>query len=205
MKFQFDESTASGWAELTATPIDFDAFPPVGRLRVQWPLGEQSIDRIALAASLVFSPWIAGRCDLPKPFSALTNQRITEWFQNQGIWVTPTPVRAGGLPLPRGQHTFEIVDGERRTEHSGLILAPALAGSGPSTAGMRIASNLDSLAAFVDSPAHRHLIRLGAAVLVAESLAINVLHYPAFADECPDDFAAASRLLECAALGLHHD
>src|SRR5699024_4797064 len=81
MQLEYMPPSLAGWAEIAATPTDFDAYPPVPKLRVKWPLGEANVDRTAVAASLIFAPWIAGRCDHIRQFSALTEQRLVEWFQ----------------------------------------------------------------------------------------------------------------------------
>ncbi|MGP5036766.1 hypothetical protein [Brachybacterium alimentarium] len=202
MKLLYTAPSAEGWAEISASRIDFDANPPLNQLRVCWPLGEANVDRTAIAASLVFSPWIAGRCDLIRPFSALTEQRIVEWFQRQAIWVAPTPVRAGGLPLPRGSRQFHLSgEGTRSNAHS-LTLVESLHGSGESGSTTHVATNANILMSSAPSISAAFEIRLGVAVLVAESLSINELIDPEFANAAPEAFGHARQLLECVALGL---
>ena len=104
---------APRWASLKAEIIDFDGLPPVDTLRVDWPQETTSSDRIAAAGALAFSHWSAGRMDFQKPISALTAQRISEWYAADHVWVTPGPVRAGGLSLPRGSRAASV----RITDH----------------------------------------------------------------------------------------
>ncbi|MGP9707008.1 hypothetical protein [Brachybacterium sp. AOP24-D1-21] len=202
MKLIYTAPTPQGWAEVIASRIDFDAAPPIDRLRVCWPLGEANVDRTAIAAALVFSPWVAGRCDLIRPFSALTEQRIVEWFQQKAIWVAPTPVRAGGLPLPRGTRRFHLSgDGNGEGAHF-LALMDSLHGSGETGTTTRVATNAGVLMSNAPSESAAFEIRLGVAVLVAESLSVNELIDPEFAAAAPEAFGRAQRLLECVALGL---
>lgn len=202
MKLVYTAPDAQGWAEIAASPVDFDAMPPLSRLRVCWPLGEANVDRTAIAASLVFSPWIAGRCDLIRPFSALTEQRLVEWFQQQALWVAPTPVRAGGLPLPRGTRRFHLSGDPSGADAPHLALKDSLHGSGESGSTTHVATNAGVLMSNAPSDSAAFEIRLGIAVLVAESLSINELVDPEFAAVAPEAFGRAQRLLECVALGL---
>lgn len=200
MKLTYTAPSPQGWAEIAAAPVDFDAFPPLDRLRVCWPLTEANVDRTAVAASLVFAPWIAGRCDLQRPFSALTEQRIVEWFQHKSIWVAPTPVRTGGLPLPRGMRRVHLSGGN--TDSQSLELVDPLRGSGESGTSVRIATNAGTLMAHAPSAVAAFEIRLGVAVLAAESMSINELIDPEFAATDSEAFNRAKRLLECVAIGL---
>ncbi|MEE1650726.1 hypothetical protein V1260_07960 [Brachybacterium sp. J144] len=200
MKFTYVPPTPQGWAEIQTSRVDFDAHPPVDRLRVCWPLGEANVDRTAVAASLVFAPWTAGRCDFLQPFSALTGQRITEWFQEAPVWVSPTPIRAGGLSLPRGRRRFRL-SGDGGDELR-LTLVDSLLGSSESDEEVRVASNLSVLMANAPTTAASFAMRLGVAVLVADSLSVNEFIDPEFAAEAPQSFTHAQRLLESVALGL---
>ena len=182
--------------------MDFDANPPLNHLRVCWPLGEANVDRTAVAASLAVAPWIAGRCDLIRPFSALTEQRIVEWFMEQSIWVSPNPVRTGGLPLPRGTLEFHLSGEGNGADTRFLTFVDSLQGSGESGSATRIATNINALMWNAPSESSAFEIRLGMAVLVAESLSINELIDPEFAEAAPEAFGRAQRLLECVALGL---
>lgn len=202
MKFTYVPPTPQGWAEIQTARVDFDANPPVDRLRVCWPLGEANVDRTAVAASLVFAPWTAGGCDFLRPFSALTGQRITEWFQEASVWVSPTPIRAGGLPLPRGRRRFRL-SGDGGDELR-LALVDSLLGSSESDEEVRVASNLRVLMANAPTRASSFEMRLGVAVLVADSLSVNEFIDPEFAAEEPQSFTHAQRLLESVALGLRN-
>lgn len=204
MKLVYTAPNTEGWAEISASRVDFDADPPLNRLRVCWPLGEANVDRTAIAASLVFSPWIAGRCDMKRPFSALTEQRIVEWYQQQAIWVAPTPVRAGGLPLPRGTRRFHLSDDGNGPEAYFLAIVDSLHGSGESGPRTQVATNAEVLMSNAPSKAAAFEIRLGVAVLVAESLSIDEFVDPEFAAAAPEAFGRARRLLECVALGLRN-
>lgn len=202
MKLVYTAPNPQGWAEIAASRVDFDAEPPLNRLRVCWPLGEANVDRTAVAASLVFSSWIAGRCDLIRPFSALTEQRIVEWFQQQAIWVAPIPIRAGGLPLPRGTRRFHLSGDKDGADTLFLALVESLHGSGESGPATHVATNAGVLMSNAPSESAAFEIRLGVAVVVAESLSINELVDPEFAAAAPEAFGRAQRLLECVALGL---
>lgn len=200
MKLLYVPPTTSSWTEISAAQVDVDAVPPVTRLRLCWPLGEVNADRTAVGAVLAFSPWIGGRCDLEHEFSALTGQRLVEWFQDQGIWVAPSPVHAGPLPLPRGSHRYSL-SGDASASPE-LRFADSLCGSGESPAGVRIASNLGILIANAPTIAAGFEMRLGAAVLIAESLSISELVDPEFEAAAPEAFSRAQRLIECVGLGL---
>lgn len=203
MKLSYSAPDPAGWAEIQTARIDFDGQPPVDRFRVSWPLGEANVDRTAVAASLIFSPWIAGRCDHLRPFSALTEQRIVEWYQGEAVWVAPNPVRAGGLPLPRGSRRLRL-SGTPSGAHDEdvLSLVPTELGSGRAGSDIRVACNLAALTACAPSRTAALTMRLGAAVLVAESLSTNEIIDEEFAEISPEAFDAAARLLECTALGL---
>lgn len=56
MRLEYATSETGSWSEITATPIDFDGYPPLNRFRVNWPIADANVDRTAIAASLVFSP-----------------------------------------------------------------------------------------------------------------------------------------------------
>lgn len=203
MKLTYAHPAESGWVEIRAERTDFDGFPPIDRFRIQWPLGEANVDRTAVAASLIFSPWIAGRCDHGRPFSALTEQRIVSWFQHHSTWVAPNPVRAGGLPLPIGTRRLRVSGAPTGAPDEDLLrLVPSGYGSGREGNEHRIASNLAALGAGLDSDLVRLQMRLGVAVLVADSLSANELIDEEFAAYDPASFDAAARLLECTALGL---
>lgn len=202
MKFEYGTVAASGWAEISTEPTDFDAVPPLEKLRVNWPLESISVDRAVVSTSLVFSSWIAGRCDFPEPFSALTAQRITEWFQSQSIWVSPNPIRTGGLPLPRGNKRLILSGDSRRTNDIQLHLEPSERGTTTDGEAFHIATNAGVLMANAPTPAARLGIRLGIAVLVSESLGVDEVIDPEFAAESPQEFASAARFIECVALGL---
>lgn len=207
MRLEYMPPSLTGWAEIAATPIDFDAHPPVPKLRVKWPLGDANVDRTAVAASLIFAPWIAGRCDHIRPFSALTEQRIVEWFQGERIWVAPTPVRAGGLLIPRGTRRILIGSPNSSTQgpHLRLQAVSPLAGSGKDSGVTRIATNLEVFLHNSPAPEARYCMEVGFAVLVAESLFANEIIHPEFGMESPVAFAAAARLLESVSLGLRRD
>lgn len=200
MKLEYSAPSFQGWAEISASRTDFDGVPPLDRLRICWSLGEANVDRTALAASLIFSPWIAGRCDHERPFSALTAQRIVEWFRHHSIWVSPTPIRTGGLPLPRGTQRFHLSGGDDESRR--LIVVTPRQGSGEQGRTVRVATNAGMLMASAPSPAVAFEIRLGIGVLMAESLSVNEFVDPEFAAAEPEAFTRAQKLLECVALGL---
>lgn len=190
--------------ELGAERTDFDAYPPIQKLRANWPIGAPNVDRAAVAASLVFAPWIAGSCEHPQPFSALTAQRLAEWFQQQNIWVSPGPVRKGGLPLPRGRDRLHLSGTSLVPGEISLRFVASDQGSGQAEGHVRIAGNTEMLMNQAPGRAEALLIRLGSAVLVAESLSVNEIVDPEFAADHPNEFHAAARLLECTALGLRN-
>ncbi|WP_422115741.1 hypothetical protein [Brachybacterium sp. UNK5269] len=204
MRLEYTPPEADGWAEIAANPIEFDANPPLQKLRVQWPLGDANVDRTAVASSLIFSPWIAGRCDHIRPFSALTVQRIVEWFQTQNIWVSPTPVRSGGLQIPRGHRRIRLGTPHEIDDSAMTILnfvAP-LAGSGQDGDSVQIASNVGTLLQNAPTQADRFAMEIGLGVLLAGSLSASEFIYPEFAASSPDAFAAVARLIESVSLGL---
>lgn len=206
MRFVVRSEAGSPWFELAAEPVEADGFPPVPSLRLQWPLGDLQADRLAIGAVLTFSPWLAGHIDLPAQISALTAQRITEWAQTQGLWHSVSSIRAGGLPIPRGHRRITLCgDGdEPDADPSGtaLVFVPSREGTSESTDSLRIASNVAVLMAGVPQGPARGLIRLGAAVLLAEQLGAASLKDATLWETDRDEFRAAARLLESVALGL---
>lgn len=205
MKLEYKTAESGLWNRLSATPVDFDAFPPVPDFRIQWTLGDANVDRTAVAASLIFSPWIAGRCDHLRPFSALTEQRLVEWFSYKGIWVAPTPVRAGGLPIPRGNARLWISDPTPELQDLALALVPPDGGSGQMSGIVRVASNASFFELNAPTREDAFCIRVGVATLLAESLHVDEIVDPQFFQSAPDDFLAVRRLLECVSIGLSHD
>jgi len=202
MKLEYRAPGESGWAEIVTTRTDSDGYPPVERLRVQWPIDEANVDRAAIASSLVFSPWLIGRCDLLRPFSALTERRIVEWFQEQDVWVAPNPIRAGGLPIPKGTKRVYLSGSPHASHEHSLVIVKSHMGSGIVGNEMRVASNAHLLIQHAPHPAARFSIRLGVAVLLAEAFSVNEFVDPEFAHTCPEEFQAASRMIECVSLGL---
>lgn len=211
MKLQHLKNPGSGWTEISAHPGDADAHPPLPSLRLDWPLGDGGPDRFAVGASLAFAPWMAGASDLVEPFSALTAQRLSEWFARQGVWASPGPVRTGGVLVPGGSRRLHLVEDAAgsgssvrapEAEDLRMHLVPSEEGSSVRGSEVRIATNAGILGADATGIADRHAMRLAVAVLVAASLRVGVIVAPAFSAESPEEFAAAARLLECVSLGL---
>lgn len=206
MRFEYTAPAGNGWAEIAASPVDFDAFPPVKRLRTQWPLGDANVDRAAVAASLIFAPWIAGRCDHMRPFSALTAQRLVEWFQEQAIWISPTPVRSGGLQIPRGHLRLHLGSTGNSSDPGAVNLraVSSLSGSGQQGNSVHVATNLGAFLQGSPGPASRYAMEVGFGVLLSESLSANELVHPEFASASPEEFLKVARLVESVSLGLRH-
>lgn len=206
MQYAFDSTGASGWATLTAKPVDADGYPPLEAVRVRWPMSIPQIDRIAVASALIFSPWAVGRMDLQTPCSALTAQRLTEWSQSHGQWISISNIRAGGLPIPVGTKSAEIVESpcSNLTTDSNfrLFFGDTLSGSSHRSSQCQVASNINVLECCAPSVEIAYQIRLGLAVLVAEALDITRFSFPAFQTKAPIEFEHARRLLECVSLGL---
>ncbi|MFC0675707.1 hypothetical protein [Brachybacterium hainanense] len=202
MRFTTSAADGGSWTELLASRTDFDGHPPLDRLRLFWPLASGSPDRDAVALSLIFSPWVAGRSEHPAPFSALTEQRIVEWFQSQRIWASAGPVRIGGLPLPRGTRRL-LLSGSPSSEREVLLrLVPSTEGGMVQEQEVHVATNAGTLIAHAPDATSAFSMRLGVAVLLAESLSITEIVDPEFAASAPEQFRAAARLVECVALGL---
>lgn len=204
MKFSFEQSE-NGWAEIEASPYAFDAYPPIDTLRISWPLAGMSPDRLVVGCTLVFAPWSAGVSVFPEQFSALTSQRVVEWFQLSSISVLPTPVRAGGLPLPRGVRRAAVAHSGVPGADLTVAFRESHLGSTWSAGRVDLASNIGALAGSVDCDVLRLQMRLGAAVLVAESLGVNEIVDPELREADPAAFDSAARLLECVALGLRDE
>lgn len=224
MRLEHHGDAESSWTEVTGEPADFDAHPPVPRLRLDWPLGEAGPDRIAVGSALAFAPWIAGPIDLEEPFSALTAQRVGEWFATQGIWVSPGPVRRGGIVIPGATRRLVLADdvgsstvdeGNEPADVSSdspgsdspsgdvrLRLVPSEEGTSIRGKDLRVATNAGVLGAHATRRSDQHAIRVGVTVLVAASLRVGEIVASDFAAECPEEFAAAARLLESVSLGL---
>lgn len=199
---------SSGWFSLGAEPTDFDGCPPVPALRLQWPVVVTGADRLAVGAALVYSAWTSGVLHLPQQFSALTAQRISEWYAAQGVWVQPGEVRRGGLPIPRGNRVVRLttVSGksgpvlERGTRN--LSFVGSASGTSFRAAGLEIASNLVMLRQEGAAGEHANFAALGAAVLVAEGVGISRIEVPWLGSLGQELSAATVRLLESVSLGL---
>ncbi|MGY5765394.1 hypothetical protein ACXET9_09340 [Brachybacterium sp. DNPG3] len=209
MRFESLTTAGAPQAEILALPGDADGHPPLPRLRLEWPLVDSSPDRLAVGTSLVFAPWMAGSGVFDEPLSPLTAQRLGEWFAAQGIWVSPGPVRSGGIVLPGGARRLRLVDGPGAAEQPAcdgddlrLQFVPAVEGSSTHGADIRVATTVGLLATHMAAGAEREAARVGAAVLVSASLRVGQIVAPRFATEHPTEFAAAARLLESVALGL---
>ncbi|QNN82272.1 hypothetical protein H3H54_14535 [Brachybacterium sp. Z12] len=202
MKFTIQNQETSTWTEISAERTDFDGYPPIPRFRVNWPTEIRSVDRSAVATSIIFAPWIAGRSDYEKPISALTAQRLLEWFQLRNIWTAPGPVRTGGLPLPRGHERLHLSGDSKPIGEMSLAILPSDSGSGRIGNSVHVATNAGVLMDLAPRRTDALLIRLGTAALLAESLQVNEIIDPEFAAEEPEEFHRAARLLECTALGL---
>lgn len=195
---------APRWMGLKAEPIDFDGLPPVPSLKVDWPHESTSPDRVAVAGALAFSLWTAGCIEFQTAISALTAQRIVEWFAADHVWVAPCPVRTGGLPLPRGSRHARLVLGEMDDSASEALMI-AMVGPSKGTAIRAQQVNLASNVGFFaqpDDPTPAMLAALAAVVLCAEHLHLNTLSFPQLSTGCPELFDRAARLLECVSLGL---
>lgn len=202
MKFDLCTDTPK-LTRIVAHPTDFDAHPPVKELRIKWQYAGTSTDRFAVAASLAFSPWSAGAMMFPSEISALTAQRIGDWFRFvERVWVGPNPVRWGGLKIPKGRDVLSIggieAEGTLVLEYRGMSEASSLSDSR-----VQVASNAAYLVARDDGRSQL-LTQLAVAVLLAEEIGVNEIRLPSDAVLSTEDFAATTWLLECVGLGLAH-
>lgn len=203
MKFAVPEQTTGSWSAISASSVDSDAHPPISTVRFHWPLGTVQVDRLAAGCVLMFSPWASGRVDMPSAISALTAQRITEWSQTQRHWLTVSTIRTGGLPIPRGNRTLALSGARSGTEEQPtLTFLPPTTGTQDRGSEIGIATNLEALMRCAPDAVAAGTIRIGAAVLLAESLNAGQITDPEFAAEDPTTFSYIQRLLECVALGL---
>lgn len=200
MKFAIELSVTH--TRITTSLGEFDGAPPVGHLEFDLTLGESAnADRLAVGLALIYSPWLAGPTTFPKPVSALTAQRITEFFGERFVTVGNVTDRA--LPIPRGSHRVTVVDlvGDADTDARlpALKLASYSQREGLSSLGSTttVASNIHALGAGL-GPTAVTLQTLGLGVLLSEEADINVLLHPA----AGGSRAPLRSLLEAVGLGL---
>lgn len=203
MQVTWTASSLDETSRLTAEVEDFDGWPPVAELRVSADIHSVSPDRVAVAAALAFAPWISGTLTLDRPFSALTAQRISEFFD--GIWVSARPVRRGALPIPRGDVTVGLSYGHGEMDSS----TPRLAVSGPSAMRGHLAvGSTVTVASTAPLLTTEHggrppvLSLLAVGVLCSESLGVGTFRLLEEPSEQVTSMASVARLLECVSLGL---
>ena len=204
MKYVVSSDEGSEWFTVSAEPVDTDAFPPIPEARIHWPLSKPQTDRLALGCALIFEHWATGAMTVEEPISALTAQRLTEWAQSRGQWISVTNIHTAGLPIPRGVQQVNLSsDGiSKSRKQKSLFFAAPSEGTSTSRNGYRVSGNIPFLMNLVKDSSSFYLVRLGAAVILAESLDVNVFVDEEFKREFPQEFSAARRLLECVALGL---
>lgn len=187
---------------ITSVPGEFDGFPPVPTLEIGVDLpATSSADRLAVGLSLVHAPWLAGPVEMPHPVSALTAQRITEFFGNR--YVTLSTVGDRALPIPRGSKQVRIVDlvthPAPTPDESAIALAPLTVAEGCVAYGrtLSIASNVHLFGTTSVSRGAR-LHTLGMGVLLAEFVDAGTLLDPSGHQADP----RLHLLLESVGLGL---
>lgn len=158
---------------LRAEPTNLDGFPLISTLNIEWPCGEISGDRLAVASVLGFSPYMSGPQLMPDQISSLTSQLMERLLHPQ--WVHFEPVHPANLPLPRGRRWVRLSVAETPPEsgESTVLLAnPTTFNSWVAAPEVtHIATNagqIDMLSSSATQPRSR--ASLAAAVLVAESM-----------------------------------
>ncbi|WP_109471088.1 hypothetical protein [Ornithinimicrobium cavernae] len=184
---------------ISTVPGEFDGDPPVPHLDIGLPLdGIASADRLAVGLALIYSPWLSGPVEFPEAVSALTAQRISEFFGERFVTVTGIADRA--LPIPRGVGDVLVVDLALRSrppaDERALCLAPLSQAQGTVSFGQQlmVASNVHLLTGTPSTGLHT----LGLAIVLAECADANILVHPS-ADNVPP---ALNLLLESVGLGL---
>ncbi|HET7397102.1 MAG TPA: hypothetical protein VFJ94_01170 [Intrasporangium sp.] len=201
---RFKTTTANHASVLSAEIDEFDGCPPVTDLEIGVALDGVSPDRVAVGATLAFAPWLAGPMEVPKPVSALTAQRIGEFFGMR--WVHCVSVSRGALPITRGgrtlglRHAGDSVGSGLREE---LLIDSVSSFAGIRTEGdtMAIATNAAMLSPR-GTDRQMGFADLGVAVLVASYLDVNEYVCPGLARQDRDAFDRATILLESVGLGL---
>lgn len=186
---------------ITSNTGEFDGSPPVPTLEIGVALPEVSADRIAVGLVLVHAAWMAGPAQVPYPVSALTAQRVTEFFGDR--YVTLTTVGDRALALPRGSREVRLLDlttdPAPAPNEPAIALAPLTAAEGHVARGtvLSVASNVHMFeTTAVSSSTNLHTLGLG--VLLAELVDAGTLIHPS-ADHAD---SALHLLLESVGLGL---
>lgn len=201
MKFSMDSDRVR--TRLTASTGEYDGTPPVPNLEIGLNLnGITTADRLAVGLALIYSPWLAGPFQTPDPVSALTAQRVTEFFGERFVTVTTVTDRA--LPIPRGVQRVTVIDlataPDSTPSEARLSLAPfSLRESSLSFGNQHtVASNIHIFGPLASQLHAGNLHTLGLAVMLAEHADASVLVHPAAAVQVP----GLDLLLESVGLGL---
>lgn len=191
--------------ELSAEPGEYDAFPPVGSLRIGTRPMQLSPDREAIASYLAFGAWNSGDLALPRAVSPATAEAIEA--DAIPVRVRPRDIRYVPMALPRGRRTVDLVFDRPGTDSPAETIAvvPTTGMRGALAAGrsMTIASNAFALDAAAETGSPCFRARLAVAVFFSEDMEVDALHLQVDSSPCTEEAVRLRALLSSVNLGLH--
>lgn len=168
---------------LTATPQEYDAYPPLPALIMDGAPGRLDPDRLALAAYLAFGRWCAGDLTLPEQGAS---PAVAEAIEDDArpVRVRPSPVQYAPRALVRGETEVAVSTSLPADDAAGprIAVVPSTVAEGRLRTGDAtvVASNAFLLDAAA-GPAQGFRAHLAVAVLFAEDHSAAGLRLPSVA------------------------
>src|SRR5690554_6402362 len=104
---------------LSAEVEDYDAQPPVhGVLMDYWPKSMVP-NRLALAAYLLFRPWLSGTLTVPQAVSAVLAHSLAE--AESPVWLALQPLQLRAGPIPHGRRRAIVSLADQTTDETLVI------------------------------------------------------------------------------------
>lgn len=201
----------SGRSGLVVTEVDrYDGVPSIDSFWLDKAPLNLSQDRLAVASTLVFGPWVTGAFRLPKQVGAGVARSIIRFCEPS--WVVPEPIDYGPKPIPagsgilftesRGKRTEPSLTRQARRDGTNLTILDSdqYAGSLFSMEGLYVTSNM--FAFQLDGAHAPWLPLLAVAVLFAEDLQCSTISIPMHYQETLESEHALMDLLSATGLRL---
>lgn len=123
---------------LSVHPGEYDGFPSPGRLVADAAPQLCSADRTAVAAALLYGPWISGELVLERPVSPFVAEAIRRFLRQPEL--TVSPVELTPRALPSGSRTARITTNSwRNADHGDGALSFVSVGTNIGAGGLRAA------------------------------------------------------------------
>ncbi len=164
----------------------YDGHPPITEFWMDAAPLSLSQDRLAVASTLVWAPWVAGEFQFPKQVGAETATSIIAYCEP--TWVVPAPIDYGPKPIPDGLGRIAIdlscdlgtspaafAPGNGTEVRMTVLGSDSFAGSLSSLGRFVVASNAFLLSELSGHPGAAYL---AAGVLFAEDLVANSIELP---------------------------